>query len=174
MRTPHCLGWAAVAGLLASCTPALDWREVRPAGSGVVALFPCKPQQQTRQVRLGAQAVALTLHACKAGASTWALAIADLGDPALVAPALDELRAAAAQNLAAQQTRVLSLKVAGATPNPSSRRVELTGRMPDGRVAHEQLAVFTRGTFVFQATALGEALDAQATDTFFDNLRFAP
>jgi hypothetical protein len=46
--------------------------------------------------------------------------------------------------------------------------------MPDGRAVTEQLAVFTKGTKVFQATALGEKLESEAADTFFGGLRFAP
>ena len=36
----------------------------------------------------------------------------------------------------------------------------------------EQVAVFARGTQVFQATVLGERMDAEAADTFFGSLRF--
>ena len=34
--------------LLAACQPALNWREVRPAQSNAVALFPCKPEVEQR------------------------------------------------------------------------------------------------------------------------------
>ena len=60
------------------------------------------------------------------------------------------------------------------TPNPASQRLQLRGRMPDGRAVTEQIAVFTRGTRVYQTTVLGDKLDAQATDTFFGSLRLAP
>ena len=87
---------------LAACTPALDWRESRPTGSGMVVLFPCKPDSHARQVQLGPDAVRLELHACTAAGATWALAFADMGDPARVGPALVELRTSAAKNLANQ------------------------------------------------------------------------
>jgi hypothetical protein len=55
-----------------------------------------------------------------------------------------------------------------------SQRVEMLGRLPDGRAVTEQLALFTKGTKVFQATVLGEKLESEAADAFFGGLRFAP
>ena len=156
---------------LAACTPTLDWREVRPEGSGVVAMFPCKPDSRTRTVTLAGAAVPLTLLACKAGGSTWALAHADLADPARVGSALAELRTAAAANLGAGAPVELPLKLDGVTPNPASGRVELSGRLPDGTPMQEQLALFTKGTRVFQATVLGPHLAADALEPFFSGLR---
>ena len=37
----------------AACTPTLDWREVRPEASGLVALFPCKPDRHARRAVAG-------------------------------------------------------------------------------------------------------------------------
>jgi hypothetical protein len=166
--------WMAAMGLLAACAPALDWREVRPDDSGVTMLFPCKPDSHARRVSLGKQQVRLLLHACTAGGSTWALAFADMGDPALVGEALTELGNAAQKNLEASQPRPLGLKVDGATPNPHSQRFEITGRAPDGREVTEQVAVFAKGMRVYQATALGQKLEPEAVATFFGSLRVAP
>jgi hypothetical protein len=46
--------------------------------------------------------------------------------------------------------------------------------MPDGRQVTEQVAVFTKGLRVYQATALSGKLEPEAVDTFFGNLRVAP
>jgi hypothetical protein len=173
MNRSACL--SGLAGfLMLACSPALDWREVRPAGSGITALFPCKPDSHARQLKLGPDPVRLELHACKAMGVTWALAFADMGDPARVGPALVELRTAAANNLAASEPTSLPLKVDGATPNAASQRIQFHGRMPDGRAVIEQVAVFAKGTRVFQAIALGDSLDAEAADSFFGSLRLAP
>lgn len=160
--------------LMLACTPALDWREVRPPGGGVTLLFPCKPDSHARRVQLGPHSVRLELHACTAAGTTWALAFADMAEPNRVGPALQELRSAAARNLAASAPQTLVLKVEGATPNPSSQRIQFQGRMPDGRAVTEQVAVFTKGTRVFQAIALGDKLDAEAAENFFGSLRLAP
>jgi hypothetical protein len=173
MNRRTCL--SGMAGLLMlACAPALDWREVRPADSGVTLLFPCKPDGHARQVQLGPDSVRLQLHACTAAGTTWALAFADIGDPARVGPALLELRSAAARNLGASQPQVLTLEVEGATPNAASQRLQFQGRMPDGRAVTEQVAVFAKGTRVFQAIALGDKLDAEAADSFFGSLRVGP
>lgn len=160
---------------LAGCVPVLDWREVRSEGGEVTALFPCKAEQHVRSLSLAGRSVRWVLLACSAGGTTWALAQADLADPALVGPALQALRAAAAGNLGAEAaSRTLTLKVAGATPNPHSARLEFQGRAPDGRALTGQVALFAKGTRVFQASALGEALSAETADTFFDALRTGP
>ncbi len=167
--------WTAAAAVwLAACAPALDWREWRPEGSGLAALMPCKPDNQTREVRLADMPLRLTLHACNAGGVTWALAFADVGDPAKVGAALEDLRTSALRNLQAAESTPLPLKVDGATPNAASQRLQFSGRMPDGRPVTEQTALFAKGTRVFQAVALGPTLDPEGMATFFDNLRFLP
>ncbi len=167
---------ALVTGLagLAACAPALDWRDIRPEGSGLQLQFPCRPTTQRRDVPMAGQRVNLALHACAAGGQTWGLAVADVGDPARVGPALAELAEAAAVNLGAPAGQAMALKVPGATPNPASTRLRLQGRLPDGRAVQMQVAVFARGTQVFQATVLSETVTNEAADTFFDALRLAP
>jgi hypothetical protein len=165
--------WALV-WLLAACAPALDWREVRPAGGDIKLLWPCKPEHQTRTVQLGPDSVRLTLHACNAAGATWALAFADIAEPAKVGPALDELLASIRRNVSGGDPQALALKVEGATPQPQSRRVRFTGRMPDGRQVSVQVAVFARGMRVYQATAMGERIEPEAAETFFGNMRPGP
>ncbi len=165
------LSAAAFVALATACAPTLDWREVRPEGSGAVALFPCKPSSHARVISLAGEQVRLTLHACSAGGATWALAHADLADPRRVARALDDLRTAAAANLGAATVRDVAGRVQGETPNPRSGRFAIEGRLPDGGAVHEQLTVFAKGTRVYQATALGARLDDLALDAFFGGLR---
>jgi len=164
----------AVAGLLAACAPALDWRDVRPSGSGVTLLMPCKPVMQERSVRLAGSPVRLSLQACTADGQTWGIAHADVADPARVGAALGELRASAANNVTGGAPETMPLQVPGATPQAASGRVRFEGRLPDGRRVQMQLAVFAQGTRVFQATVLGESLPAEAVQTFFESIRFPP
>ena len=170
MRMKAC----AIAGtvLIGACAPTLNWREIRPVDSGVLLLLPCKPEHHTRRVQLASAHVALALHACNAGGVTWAIAVADVGDPALVVTALEALRSAAAANLdGATAARTMPLAVNGATPNPSSTRLRLQGKLPDGKSVDEELALFAKGTRVFQATCVGASLPAPAVETFFGSLR---
>ncbi len=167
-------GATLLLALAMGCAPALDWREWRSEGSGAVVLFPCQPSHYARRVVLAGEPVTLALSACVAADVTWALAHADVVDPARVGAALEALREAAAANVAAASSSPLPLRVPGATPNPRSIRLALSGRLPDGKAVQEQLAVFAHGTRVFQATALSAALPPEATDTFFASLRFGP
>lgn len=157
-----------------ACSPALNWREVRPEGSGVQALFPCKPAHQSRKLMLAGAAVELTLHACTAGGATWALGFAELGEPARVAPALAELGDAATRNVAAARTPGRAFDVPGMTPNPQAQRLALSGERPDGSAVRTHVALFSKGTRVFQAIVVGAEPPADAVETFFGALRLAP
>ena len=163
----------SVAALVA-CTPVLDWRDVRPDGAGIQLQFPCKPNGQSRDLLLAGQRVKLALHACAAGGLTWGLAVADVVDPALVGPALADLAASAAANLGSAASERLPMRVSGATPNGAAGRWRLTGRLPDGKAVQMQVAVFTRGTVVYQASVLGERIAEETAQTFFDTVRFSP
>ena len=160
--------------LLLGCTPTLDWREVRPPGSGMVALFPCRPGGLERRLALAGQTERLTLYTCSAGDLTWGLAVVDVGDAARRAVVMDALHAAAAANIGTAEIAAGPLTVPGAWPHRSSGLTRLTGRRPDGQVVHMHMAVFTRGTRVFQATVLGADLPDDAVQTFFASLRMAP
>ena len=177
LTTPAILTLVAACAL-AGCTPTLDWREVRPPGSQLLLLFPCKPGVQQRQVPLAGQPVLLTLHACAAGGQTWGLAMADVADPARVAPSLAGFSAVAATNISAALSgpapAAVPFAVRGATPNPGSQRLLLKGKLPDGTQVTLHAAVFSHGTQVFQASVLGEHVSAEAANAYFDALRVQP
>lgn len=159
---------------VAACTPTLNWRDVRPAGSGVQLLLPCKPDTQERTVALAGSPVRLTLTVCRAADQVWALAHADVVDPARVGPALAALQAGAAANLGASAATWAPQPVPGATPQPGSGRARLQGQRPDGQAAQMQVLVFARGTQVFQASVVGPALAKEAVDAYFKSIRFPP
>ena len=155
-----------------ACTPTLDWRDVRPEGAGMQALFPCKPAVHARQVALAAVMVEMTLYACSAGGATYAVGFTDIGDVRRVEPALAQLWAAAASNIEAQGAHAVApLRIEGMTPHAQVGRQAFAGRLADGRQVQEQAAVFARGTRVYQVTMVGPKLDADAIETFFGALR---
>ncbi|MBX3636356.1 MAG: hypothetical protein KF683_13385 [Rubrivivax sp.] len=177
MRAPRKAAALAAACMLAACSPALDWRDVRPEGSGLVLQMPCRPGAVERTLALAGAAQRVVLHSCMADGLTWGLAVADVGDPARVAPALQAWRDAAAANIAAAPATpadTMPLRVPGATPSAAAGRWQLQGRRPDGVAVQMQLALFTRGTSVLQATVLGPQVPAEAAEQFFGSLRFPP
>jgi hypothetical protein len=165
-----CLGLA-----LAACTPALNWREVRPEGSQVRAMFPCKPASHARRVSIAGEALEMSMLACSADETVYALSSADVKDPARVGAALDELGRAAQANLqSAGGAASQPVAVTGMTPHPQSAQWRLSGHLPDGRAVQERVLLFSHGTRVYQATMLGARLDAEAQETFFGALRVGP
>ena len=161
----------AIAGT--ACSPTFDWREARPEGSAVTMLFPCRPGQVERTVRVADAAFVMRLHSCSAGGATFSLAVVDAGAPERVVPLLAALRSQAAANIAGTVVALPASAVAGATPSPLAGRARIDGRLPDQRAVVEHVAWFAAGTRAYQATVLGtgRVVDAQTLDTFFDAVR---
>jgi hypothetical protein len=163
MRSPAsavCLLFALVA-----CSPRLDWREVRPPGAGVLALFPCKPDIESREqgrARMG-------LAACKAAGWGFSLTWAQLDDPALVGPALRQMRESLAVRLKASPAPAQVAKISGMTPNPQALQQSL--RAERLRV---EVAVFAHGLRVYQAVMLGPESDPAAWETFLGAIKLEP
>lgn len=155
-------------GALAACSPALDWRQVHPEGWGLQAVMPCRPDQQQRRVTLAGLPVVLSLVVCSTGGHTFALASADVGDPARVAPALQALLQAAQANVQGQALGEQPVAVPGMTPQAGAVRRQLAGRMPDGRAVREQVQVFAHGLRVFQATVVGPEAGPSQAGPFFE------
>ena len=159
---------------LAGCAPELDWRDVRPPDTPLLAQLPCKPSVQERQVQLADARVRLVLLACAAGGQTWGLAVADVVDPARVQQALTELARSSAANIGAQAPETVPWLAPGSTPNAAAVRQQMQGRLPDGKAVQMQMAVFAHGTRVFQASVLGERVGAESAQVFFGALRLKP
>jgi hypothetical protein len=173
-RPASLLAVALVAALLAAgCSPTYNWRRVQPEGSAALAMFPCRPSHEVRQVTLAGTPVSLAVAACHAGDAMFALSYADVGELPRVAPALQALRDAAVANLRGQVIARQPAAVDGMTPSAAAEVLDVQGRLPDGDAVHERLAVFARGSRVYQATMFGRRLDSDATETFFQGLQLA-
>lgn len=164
----------ASAGFTLGCSPTLDWREVRPAGTAVVALLPCKPKSSTRTVPLAGQPLRLSMLACKAGDWTWALATVDVGDVHRVGAVLEALRQSMQANLQAQVVASAPVVVRGATPHGGSAQFDFVGRKPDGSEVHARLVLFVHGTQVNEAVVMGAAAPGAAAEPLFEALQVRP
>ena len=160
----------ALLAVLVACSPALDWREVRPDGSEAVVLMPCKPASHARRVELAGSEFTWTLHACQAMGMTWGFGFAALDDPARVDDVLRELQRSALSHIGASDGDPMPLQVDGATPGARAARLSVQGRLPDGRAVQQQVAFFVRGTRVYQASVVGTVVLAEEAQTFFDSL----
>lgn len=148
-----------------ACSPSLDWREVRPEGSGILAMFPCKPQVNIRPAT-PAEPSAMGLAECKAADLSFSLAWAELPDPTMVTPALLQMRQSMAAKLQASNAPAQALQVPGMTPNPEAQLQVLTGHEQEARIA-----VFSRGLRVYQLVVLGKKGGAEAWGSFLGSVR---
>jgi hypothetical protein len=163
--------WLALG--VAACNPALNWRQTQPEGAGIRMLFPCRTARHERTIQVAAAAMRMRLDSCDAAGSVFSLAFGDVADPARVAPALAELRFAAAANVRGSAS-VRDWRASGATPNEQTAQLRIEGTLPDGRRVVEHAAFFVRGLRLYQATALGGSLDDDALDTFFGSIQVLP
>lgn len=160
----------AVAGGLGACTPAQDWREIRPPeAQGLVARFPCKPEVHQRQVPISGVSgrVAMQMLSCQTGEVTWALAYAVVPDVTQVGPALTGLAQGMRGNLAEASrqagatgevttTDLGPVDVPHMTPQAQARAWRFQAPRSDGfgRPLDVQVTAwhFSHGLMVFQAS----------------------
>lgn len=161
----------AVLNALVGCTPALDWREFEPEGSGIIVTFPCRPDRHARNVTVAGAATRMDMLVCAAGDATYALSFIDVSDPAGVGAALADLRAVAAANLGSAAVSPGEVRIRGMTPNPTAARLALAGHRPDGSALQQHAVFFAKGLRVYQASVVGATLPGEAVDTFFSGLK---
>mgnify|MGYP006377567463 FL=1 len=155
---------------LTACSPALDWREVRPPEApGLQALFPCRPDHATRTVTLpsAAQPLVMQMWSCQTGDVTWALSQVQVPDVTEVGPTLTALARVmqdnlqAASQLAGSQTPVGVVplgpgQVRGMTPQPQAQGWRFQARRVDGWGRPLEMGVtawhFAHGLQIFQAS----------------------
>ena len=176
---------------LAACSPAFNWREVRPDNSGLSLLFPCKPEKAEKMVPLGGPPTNLILLGCDTGGATFAVAMAEMGDIAKVPAVLTQWRnltlanmkaplipAAAASAPAAQagqailSTQRILIKIPGADLLSPPVLLKARGQRPDGAGVTGHAAYFSRGTQVFQVVLYADKVQPEVSETFFSSLKF--
>ncbi len=172
-RSIASLAFAMVTAGTSACSPALDWRTVHPQGSGVEMLFPCRPDHHVRTVRLVGVEAQMAMDACDAAGATFSLAFVDAPDAARRSALLEQLRRTAIANIEGTSTAI-ALRVPGAASDPQGARLRIDGRLADRRQVVEHVAFFVKGSRVYQASAIGGALSADAVDFFFTSIKVAP
>ena len=169
---------------LAACNPVFNWREVRPEGTALSLLLPCKPDKAEKKVPLGERPVAMRLLGCDVGDATFAVAVADVEDVSRVAGVLLQWQNGTLANMKAPPagqsggklekgaTEIVPLKLPGAASQPPAVLVKAHGQRADGTPVSGQAAYFVQGTQVFQAVMYAAEIDAEVAETFFSSLKF--
>lgn len=146
---------------LAGCAPDLNWREVRIDEAGLMQMFPCRPHRQQRTVMLGARPRPVTLYVCDADQASWALAVADVDEPAARDKVLQAMADTARANLGI---------VGSAAPETlRGERYRLRGKTPDGRALELAGRVEARGNHVLQWAVVGANPRAGEIDAFLSS-----
>ena len=78
----------ATGGLLAACSPALNWRTTQLKDAPLQVLLPCDPQAASRPVELGLGRVQMSVLGCEAQGATYAVSNFAVAEPARAAEAL--------------------------------------------------------------------------------------
>jgi len=163
------------AGLaLGACSPTFNWRDLRPTGTPLQALMPCKPELAERTLPLAGVPTVMHMHSCEAGGQTFAVAWADVADATGVAEILAGWRAG---SLAAIRVDPVTAAKADTDWTVTVRGAQLllglqaTGLNPQGKTVQMRAAYFSKGTQVFQAAVYGPMLPDEVLTTFFEGLR---
>jgi len=164
LKTLPRAGLLAPLFLLGACAPSLNWREVRPEGSGAELMFPCKPEQARRPA--SAQEPAMGLAVCRAGDLSFSLSWSEMPRPDMLGPALHTMGEGLRQRLKAPEAAWQGMQVAGMTPRPESGQQALVG---GGQKARQ--ALFSRGLTVYQLIMMGPKDDEAAWQNFLASVR---
>ena len=159
---------------LAACSPALNWREVRPELANLTLLLPCKPDRGSREVPLGGQPVTLHMVGCDASGATFALAHAELAPTGEVDAVLRGWRSATLSNLRGEQLREQPARVASTGAQGegvAAVRVSAQGTRTDGSRVQSEAQYFSKGRHVYQAVIYAQRLTPEMADTFFQSLK---
>lgn len=136
--------------LMVACSPALNWRSVSLPALGLAASLPCKPEHLEREIELAGHAAQVRMSGCTADGVTFALACADLVEPAQAGLALTHWRAAVLATLQAPPApqpgapQDLPFVPAGALAIPQSVRTVAQGHPPGGGRVAMQAVWFAR------------------------------
>jgi hypothetical protein len=150
-----------VALLAVACSPELDWRELKSAEGGFVAMMPGKPLYEERTLA-GTPALAMHLWSARAADSLFGIGYADY--PVLDEGTLDGIRDALIKNLGGHLLEERSLLSAG-----------FTGREFAAASASRMLRVrlLVRGRRLYQLAVLGDenAISAAKIEPFFSSFQ---
>ena len=159
----------ALAGLVA-CNPTFNWRDVRPDGTRVAALMPCKADKAQRTVPMAGQPTTLNLLSCDAGGATFAVSVADVKDSAKTAAVLLQWQSAMLTNIKAPPTAGMAFRLPGLSSG--AVMVKALGQRANGQAVSSQAAYFAQGSQVFQAVIYADIISPDVAETFFSGLKF--
>ena len=162
---------SAMAMLLLACSPALNWREVRPDGASLFALFPCRPDQGVQTVALGEHEVKMTMMGCEAGGAMFTLAHVALDgsiDPEVLRVQW-RLGTLASMQGEPGNEEPFELKKASASLSPT--QIRAAGKRANGSPVEMRATWFAVGGVLYQAAVYADHGVDEVARTYFDGIR---
>lgn len=166
------LGWCV--WMLAGCSPALNWRDVRFESGTLVALFPCQPDRGTRVVPLGEDSVSMNMLGCEAEGAMLTLARVSANDPGQAAALMHQWRQATLESAGVPllQEEAFTLRHARAMPAPVRLHAQGQGRAGAPLAVH--VVWFALDDAVYQAAVYEPPGSPSVAPAFFEGLRVTP
>ncbi len=152
------LSTGCVLAALLACSPTLNWRDVRPAGSAVRATLPCKPDAAQRMVGLAGQSVELNMLSCDVGDLTFAMASLRAPPGVPTQTVVDAWQQASAASLKVPTGQVQPWVPELRLPPAAAMVVsgwQATGARPDGRAVKAHVFTLSRDGEVVQLAVYG-------------------
>lgn len=169
-------------GLLAACSPRLDWREARLPGGEVLVQLPGRPASMTRHIHLRQDDIEMTMVGAEIHGLAFTVAIArgkaDISEEE-AARHLDDMREQMLRNIAttfdaATERRTIALPVLDANGTSRGTReasfIDANGARPHEKM-RMQAAFFVVRKAATQAVVIGQPFDEAAARQFFDSIR---
>jgi hypothetical protein len=174
------LGWLALAGLLAACSPEFNWRETRSLEQGFSVLLPGRPASMSREIDLDGLKVDMTMTGARVDRALFTVGVVRLEAApdmaATHAKALSAMRVAMLRNLGAEPQPGVPIRVGlfdlSGTPKGAVDAIAVEAR---GQVTGEP--VIMQAVFVayreqlWQAVAIVAPAQAQQARTMLDSFR---
>jgi hypothetical protein len=156
---------------LVACSPALNWRDVRPEGTFLVGLLPCKPDHGARVLPMGAKPLTITMMGCDANGATFTLAHVAVQDVNEATTVLTQWQAATLNTLRAQTLSAAPFALKGSSAQPAAVQVRALGVRPDGKPVSLQAVWFVAGGHVFQVAMYADQAQPEVAEAYFSGLR---
>jgi hypothetical protein len=171
---------AAIALLLAACSPHYNWREIHGEGAPYVVALPARPASFTRNIDLNGTRVNMTMTAAEVDAATFAVGTAELPSAPQAQAALETMKEALVRNIGGtvREQKMLTIAQAGHAGGGHLAVLEITARgRADPATGGRPRVLFARFLAkeqrVFQLVATGpeQELPRDLADTFFASFR---
>lgn len=158
--------------LVLGCSPALNWRELRPVDESFKVMMPCKPDVGERPQVLEGKSYTLTLAGCETAGAIFVVGRIELNAG----------QASAAQVQAAWQSALMSkIKVrdsggrhvaVSAASRQADQHMNLTvaGVKEDGKEIQLQAAWFARGARLYHAAIYARRISEEMAEPFFGGI----